>query len=295
MKFISKAKIASFYKKYEKGTWTFLSVIIILVSANVIGNRISNSFGGNSYGDLSSEEASSGADSSCNVQGINIHGEIFTYHSPDSFNDVDKLKYDQSSSDDILFQVGEAQNNDNIKAIIVEIDSPGGSGVAGEEIARSFKNSKKPVIAFIRGQGMSAAYMGATGAETIFASRFSDIGSIGVTMSYIQNTEKNKKAGLEYVTLSSGKYKDAGSPDKTLTADEKNLFMRDIKIGYEYFVKLVAENRKLDIEKVRKLADGSSMMGEEALKNGLIDKIGLYPDVEKFVSDKIGEEANVCW
>jgi len=291
----SEIKLLGFIKKYEKNIWTFLSIVIILVSANVIGNSISGSFNNGNNESYFSDSDESSEDLNCNVLGINIHGEIFTYLSPNSFNDTDNLIYDEVSSEDILAQVGAAQSEDSIKAIIVEIDSPGGSGVAGEEIMRSFKNSKKPVIAFIRDQGLSAAYMGATGAETIFASRFSDIGSIGLTMSYLQNTEKNKKEGLEYVTLSSGKYKDAGSPDRALTGDEKDLFMRDIKIGYEYFVSLVSQNRKLDIEKVRKLADGSSMMGEEALKNGLIDKIGLYPDVVKFVSEKIGEEADVCW
>lgn len=160
---------------------------------------------------------------------------------------------------------------------------------------RTFKQSKKPVVAFIRNAGLSAAYLAATGAETIFASNFSDVGSIGVTMSYLQEAEKNTKEGLSYVDLSSGAYKDTGNPARTLSEDEKQLLMRDVKISYEYFVKLVSENRNLDIEKIRKLADGSSVMGEAALKNGLIDKIGIYPDVVNFLSEKIGLPVEICW
>ncbi len=169
--------------------------------------------------------------------------------------------YDQTSTDDIIWAVNEAQDNDKIKAIVVEIDSYGGSGVAGEEMMRTFKQSKKPVMAFIRNAGLSAAYLAATGAETIFASNFSDIRSIGVTMSYLQEAEKNTKEGLSYVNLSSGAYKDTGNPARLLSEDEKQLLMRDIKIGHEYFVKLVSENRNLNIETVRKLADGSNVMG----------------------------------
>jgi signal peptide peptidase SppA len=300
MKFYSKAKMVGFIKKYEKGIWSFLSVVIFLVSVNIIGNIFYSNFfksdsGYSGYSDYSSDEEESGEDSNCNVKGLNLHGEIFTYNSYDSYNDQDKVMFDQVSSEELIFALDKAQNSDNIKAVIVEIDSPGGSPVAGEELADAFKKSKKPVIAVIRERGLSAAYMAASGAETIFASKFSDVGSIGVTMSYVQEVEKNKKAGLEFITLSSGKYKDSGSPERALSKEEKDLFMRDINIIFENFVKLVAENRKLSEVNVRKLADGSSMLGEAALKNGLIDQIGLMKDAEKFISKKIGEKAEVCW
>lgn len=76
---------------------------------------------------------------------------------------------------------------------------------------------------------------------------------------------------------------------------EKQLVIRDVKIAYEKFIKAVADNRKLDIEKVRKLADGSTMLSEQALKDGLIDKIGDAADARAFLKDKLGEDVNVCW
>lgn len=287
--------------KIFKSSFNVVSILIVIalwsgISYYVISNisKTSTNVANNTATDTSNTEESSEPEN-CNVYGINLHGDVVTYNSNDAYNDQYDVILDQTSADDIIWAVNEAQGNDNIKAIVVEIDSYGGSGVAGEEMMTVFKQSRKPVIAFIRNAGLSAAYLAATGAETIFASNFSDVGSIGVTMSYLQEAEKNTKEGLSYVNLSSGAYKDTGNPARLLSEDEKQLLMRDIKIGHEYFVKLVSQNRNLSIEKVKKLADGSSEMGEAALKDGLIDKIGIYPDVLKFLSEKIGTPAEICW
>jgi len=280
--------------KILKSSFNVVSILVVIALWSGISYYMISNISKTSPMDISNTEESSEPEN-CNVYGINLHGEVVTYNSNDSYNDQYDVILDQTSSDDIIWAVNEAQDNDKIKAIVVEIDSYGGSGVAGEEIMTVFKQSKKPVIAFIRNAGLSAAYLAATGAETIFASNFSDIGSIGVTMSYLQEAEKNAKEGLSYVDLSSGIYKDTGNPARTLSEDEKQLLMRDVKISHEYFVKLVSENRNLSIEKVKKLADGSSVMGEAALKNGLIDKIGIYPDVVNFLSEKIGTPAEICW
>lgn len=285
--------------KILKSSFNVISIILIIViwsglSYFIISETIKPSSDIDNSTNTSDTEETTEPEN-CNVYGINLHGDVVTYNSNDAYNDQYDVILDQTSADDIIWAVNEAQDNDKIKAIVIEIDSYGGSGVAGEEMMTAFKQSKKPVIAFIRNAGLSAAYLAATGAETIFASNFSDVGSIGVTMSYLQEAEKNTKEGLSYVDLSSGAYKDTGNPARTLSEDEKRLLMRDIKISYEYFVKLVSENRNLDIEKVRKLADGSSVMGEAALKNGLIDKIGIYPDVVNFLSEKINAPIEICW
>lgn len=231
----------------------------------------------------------------CNVYGINIHGDIVTYHSNEAYNDSGSLVWDQTSADDVIFSVQNAEADEAVKAIIVEIDSAGGSLVGGEEMMLALKQAKKPVVAFIRDLGASSGYLASVGADTIFASKFSDVGSIGVTMSYLQETEKNTKDGLTYIDLSSGKFKDSGSPNRELSAEEKEIFMRDVKINHEHFVNLVAENRKLDLAKVRKLADGSTLTGESAKKEGLIDEIGTYSDVKEFLAKKLGEPVSVCW
>ncbi len=245
--------------------------------------------------DTSTTETVESTEEDCNVYGINLHGDVITYHTPDSFNSEGDLMFDQTSADVVMRLITEAENDDDIKYVIVEISSSGGSPAAGFEMMQAFRSSTKPVVAFARDGAMSAAYLAATGAQTIFASHASDIGSIGVTASYLENVEQNKKEGLKYIDLSVGKFKDTMNPNRALTNEEKQLIMRDIVLLNENFIKTVAENRKLDIKKVRLLADGSTMMGEDALKNGLIDKIGNLYDVEDFVKDKIGEEVNICW
>lgn len=231
-------------------------------------------------------------DYNCNVAGIKIHDGIVTYNSSDEKNAAE-----ETSADQVYRAMEYVERNQNIKAVIVEIDSTGGSGVACEEIMTAFKKSKKPVVAFIRDVGSSAAYCIATGAQTIFASKMSDVGGIGVNGSYLENTDKNKMEGLKFIDIAAGKYKNYGNPDHALTDEEKQLMIRDVNLMYEYFIQIVAQNRKLDIGKVRKLADGSTMMGEAALKNGLIDQIGNLDDVKHYLQEIIGdeEEVDICW
>ncbi|MEA2088575.1 MAG: signal peptide peptidase SppA [Patescibacteria group bacterium] len=234
----------------------------------------------------------------CNISVIKLHGYLITYIQNEnlecSYGECQQIA-DETSSENIISEIKKAEKDNNIKAIILEIDSCGGYPVAAEEVANALKKAKKPTVALIREYGDSAAYYAATGADIIFASKNSDVGSIGVTMSYLDNVKKNQKDGLTYNQLSSGKYKDAFDHNKSLTADEKQLIMRDVKIIHENFIKDVAENRNLDIEKVRKLADGSSMLGQMALENGLIDKIGGIDEVEEYLKEKINKDIKICW
>ena len=230
----------------------------------------------------------------CNVQGIKLYGHLYTYRNSAS-DDNGQSSKDISSSEEITSAIEKANNNSSIKAILLEVDSTGGSGVAGWEIAEALKHSNKPTVALIRESGDSAAYWAASGAKYIIASTNSDVGDIGVTMSYVGNYDKNTQDGLTFYQLSEGKYKDAGDPDKPLTPDEQQLFMRDLKIDYDNFVKDVSANRHLDISKVTALADGSSMTGQMAKDNGLIDQVGGIYDVEGYLQKQIKTNVNICW
>ncbi len=233
-----------------------------------------------------------------NISVIKLHGDLVSYIQNEnlecSYGECQPL-IDETSSEDIISEIKKAEKDDGIKAIILKIDSLGGYPVAAQEVANALKRAKKPTVALIGEYGDSAAYYAASGADIIFASANSDIGCIGVTRSYLDNVKKNQKDGLTYNQLSSGKFKDMFDPDKILTSEEKQLIMRDVKIIHENFIKAVAENRNLDIKKVRKLADGSSMLGQMALENGLIDKIGGIYEVEKYLKEKIGEDVKICW
>ena len=111
----------------------------------------------------------------------------------------------------------------------------------------------------------------------------------------IPRTNQNAKDGLTYNSLIVGKFKDYGNPDKTLTEEEKGLIMRDLEITHDIFIKAVSENRNLPADEVKALADGSSMPGQMALENKLIDKIGGIYDVNDYLKEKIGEDIEVCW
>ncbi len=212
------------------------------------------------------------SDGYCNIAVIPITGDIVPYAG--AYLDENGNEPTSVNPDDTLATLRWAENDSNVLGVLARIDSGGGSPVASEIIANGFKNSPLPVVALIREIGTSGAYLLATGAKTIIASPFSDVGSIGVTMSYLENSAQNIREGLEYVSLASAQFKDYGSPDKPLTAIERNLIERDLKIWHDQFVKEVAENRNMPLEQVAKLADGSSMAGTLALENNLIDTLG---------------------
>lgn len=247
------------------------------------------------YDESIADESQAEEDKDCNVAGIELHGDVVTYIAPSSLDKDGNPVNDETASENVVYQINEAEADDSIKAIVIEVDSYGGSAVAAEEMANALKRATKPTVALVRNGATSAAYWASTGANVIFASALSDIGSIGVTMSYLDNTKKNNSEGLTYNSLSTGKFKDYGNPDKPLTEEEKVLVMRDLNIAHDVFVKAVASNRNLDINKVRSLSDGSSMPGEMALENGLIDRIGGMKEVKEYLQDKIGEEVGVCW
>jgi protease-4 len=231
--------------------------------------------------------------SSCNVAYIPLHGVMVTYV-PDSQSASSNNKQDQISSENVTRSIRDANANSNIQAIVVEIDSPGGDPVAGEEIESALKNSNKPTVALIRSEGNSAAYMAATGADTIFASQFSNVGDIGITSSYVDQSKQNQSSGITFNQLSIGKYKDMFDPNKPFTADERILIMSQLQTAYQYFVQIVATNRHLSVASSTRLSNGESFLAEEALLDGLIDQIGNVDTVRSFISQKINADAVIC-
>ncbi|MFA5359655.1 MAG: signal peptide peptidase SppA [Patescibacteria group bacterium] len=281
------------FKKIIKG---FAFFVIFLAALIIIKYEYEYQFESDtSNDDTTIEEGIGDEESDCNVLGIELRGDVVTYVSPKDKDEEGNNTVDETSSEDIIYLIDQANTDDNIKAIILEVDSYGGSAVAAEEINQALQSTDKPTVAFVRSAAASAAYWAASGADTIFASPLSDIGSIGVTMSYLDNTKKNAKDGLTYNSLSTGKFKDYGNPDKILTEDEKKLIMRDLNITHDIFINTISKNRSLPIEKVKSLADGSSMPGQMALENGLIDRIGDIYDVEIYLKDKLGEDIEACW
>ena len=250
---------------------------------------------GTEPGNLS--DSSSDSFDGCNVVGINIHGCIMTYApaADEGESGVPEGCDAMTISEHVQTVLESAVDDGGIRAVLLDIDSPGGQPQAAVEIEDAIKLSGLPTTAWIRAYGDSAAYWIASAGDTVIASSESDVGSIGVTSSYLDNAKQNSEQGLTYNSLSTGKYKDLGNPDKPLTAEERAIIEKGNQISLEHFIATIAENRKMPIEKVRKLADGSSWLGEEALSLGLVDKLGTYPVVLAHLKEVLKEEPVICW
>ncbi len=285
-----------FFQKHRK-LFLGIGILVLFFGLSVASHVVYDKFNLGVLGDSSDISTNNSDDmenSDCSIVGINLHGEVMTYIPKHAEGDAD-FNYDSVSSEDILWTINQANEDPNVKAIVIEVDSGGGSPIAGEEISNAIEKNEKPVIAFIRQTGASAAYWAISGADKIFASKNSDIGSIGVTMSYMQDVNKNKKDGYEYIPLTTGKFKDTGNPSKPITDEEKILLMRDLKIIYENFIESISKNRQIPLEKVRQIADGSTMLGQRAKEVGLIDEIGGISEVEKYLEETLGEKSYICW
>jgi len=232
-------------------------------------------------------------DKNQNVALIKIQGEIVTYDN--WYGDQGEYHEDIVSSERIVGYIQDANEKDHIKAIIIEIDSYGGLPVASEEIMNAIKRSKKMTIAVIRDAGASGAYLIASAADYIYASEMSNVGGIGITMSYLDYSQANKLEGVIYQELTSAKFKDTGSPDKDLAKEEREILMRDINIMHDIFIRKIAENRNLDVEKIKELADGSTMMGKMAKENNLIDEIGDIYDAQEWIKEKLNITPEICF
>lgn len=193
----------------------------------------------------------------------------------------------EASSTDIVKLIKEAEKDENIKAIIFDINSPGGSPVASAEIADQIKKSNKTTIAVIREVGASGSYWVASACNKIYANKNAMVGSIGVIGSYVEYAGLMDRYNLTYRRLVAGPHKDTGTPFKKLGAEEERLLQSKIDILYSNFVNEVAVNRKMNVTKVETLADGFVYLGDEALGLGLIDSIGGMDEAKDFVGEKL--------
>ncbi|MBU0483684.1 MAG: signal peptide peptidase SppA [Proteobacteria bacterium] len=170
--------------------------------------------------------------------------------------------------------------NNNIKAIVLRIDCPGGAVGASQEIFREVQRTDqtKPVIASMGSIAASGGYYAALGARKIMASRGTLTGSIGVIMKFANLEEIFQKIGYKAEVIKSGKLKDTGSSSRALTQTERNFLQNLIDNVHSQFVKDVGKARNLPEEKVRELADGRIFSGEQAKELGLIDNFGNFTD-----------------
>ncbi len=172
----------------------------------------------------------------------------------------------------------QASTDPDVKAVVVRVNSPGGSVVASDEIYHAFLEFDKPLIVWMGDTAASGGYYIACGSDYVFAHPATLTGSIGVISQFINAEELLDKVGVDVVVVASGPRKDIGSSFREMT-DEEQAFWREITGEiYEGFVELVAEARDLPLDEVRELADGSVYTGQQALERGLVDGVGTPDD-----------------
>lgn len=192
----------------------------------------------------------------------------------------------------LLEQLDQARRDPKVKAVILRINSPGGTVVASElmhDEVMHFRKSGKPVIAVMMDVAASGGYYVACAADEIIAQPSTVTGSIGVIMLMIDVSGTMNLIGVKTDAIVSGVHKDSGSPFRTMREEERTLFQAVVKDMYERFVKVVVAGRpKLDEAKVRTLADGRIYTANQALEAGLIDRIATIRDTVASTKQRVG-------
>ena len=214
---------------------------------------------------------------------LSLEGVIVTSGDSASF-----LRGSAVSSKDFVKELKALDADAKVKGIIIEIDSPGGTAVASNEIADAIRNLNKTNYAVIREVGASGAYWVSSASDKIFASSLSITGSIGVIASYLQFSELFEKYGVEYERLVAGDKKDIGSPFRELNKNERNILQKKLDLMHEIFIQEVAENRGLNVSYVKGLSDGEFYLGKEALDLGLVDVLGSREDAVEMMKEELG-------
>jgi len=184
----------------------------------------------------------------------------------------------------IIKQLERYRDDRNIKAIVIWINSPGGAVGPAQEILREVEKirAKKKIVASLGTVAASGGYYIASGANLIMANRGTATGSIGVIMQFTNVEGLTKKIGVDFHLLKAGRYKDAGSPFRPMTAEDKAYLQGLLDNIHQQFVRDVAHNRKIPLAKMKTLAEGRVFTGEEAKQVGLVDEFGNLPDaIEK--------------
>lgn len=187
------------------------------------------------------------------------------------------------TSGTIMKQIREAAADDSVKALVLRIDSGGGSATAAEEVGRELlrfkEQTQKPIVATMGNTGASAAYwIAACASDKIYANATTLTGSIGVYMPYMNTEELFKKIGITSDKIKSGPYKDIMSNDRPMTTEEKQILQNIVDEIYDQFVYTVSAGRRMETSKVRAIADGRIYTGRQAKNIGLVDELGDYYD-----------------
>ena len=182
----------------------------------------------------------------------------------------------------IIDQLKRYEESNSVKAILLNIDSPGGGVAVSQEIYTEIKRLRekkdKTIVAYLSSTGASGAYYISCAANKIVANPGTIVGSIGVIAEWVNYADLLEWAKLEEIVFKTGEFKDTGSPSRALTDNERKYFQGLIDDMYVQFLEAVSSGRKLDLREVRSMADGRVFTGRDAKERKLIDEIGNFQD-----------------
>ncbi|MBT2684010.1 signal peptide peptidase SppA [Bacillus sp. ISL-37] len=221
---------------------------------------------------------------------LSINGVIQDTGDAESF--FESPLYNHKAFMEQLDYVKEAKD---VKAIILQVNSPGGGVVESAQIHDKIKEiqkeTKKPIYVSMGSMAASGGYYVSAPADKIFASPETLTGSLGVIMQGVNYAGLAEKYGVEFTTIKSGPYKDIMSPSRPMTEDEREILQSMIDNSYEGFVKVISEGRDMSVARVKEIADGRIYDGRQAKQLKLIDGFGYLEDVIENVrkDEKLGD------
>ena len=185
----------------------------------------------------------------------------------------------------VINQIKEAKSNSNVKAILLSVNTPGGGVYETAELYNELKNSGKDVYVSMKKQATSGGYYVSMAAKKIFANTETTTGSLGVIMSYVSAQKFLNDHGIKQETIRSGEQKAVGGLTEDLPESTRKIYQEQNKEAYDRFVKAIAQGRSMTEDEVRKLADGRTYTGTQAVENKLVDKIGTEEDLINFIKE----------
>ncbi|MBI3589941.1 MAG: signal peptide peptidase SppA [Candidatus Melainabacteria bacterium] len=208
---------------------------------------------------------------------IKLEGVISDSNGTSIFKDI-------TSSNSVLDLLIKATNDPSVKAIVIRINSPGGTVAASQELYQAVLKArkKKPVVITMGDIAASGGYYIASAADAIFANPGTLTGSIGVISSYLNFYDLLNKIGVKGIVIKSGEYKDIGNPTRPLTDKERKILQAILDDSYKQFLNDVARGRNIPVEKIALLAEGLIYTGAQAKKVGLVDYLGDYNKAIRF-------------
>ncbi len=226
--------------------------------------------------------AQSSGPSTTNVAIIPVHGVITLSGSNDLFSPQ------TASATDIVRYIEQADDTRGIRLIVLEINSPGGSAVASQEIASAIQRAETPTVAWVREVGASGAYWIASQTDYVIANPMSITGSVGVIASYLEFSEFLGRYNVTYEQLTAGENKDVGNPFVRMTDEQRAMLQAQLDSIHDYFVDDVAKGRNLTEEQIAEVRTGMFFLGAQAQELGLVDELGGRYELEAYLKEELG-------